>query len=232
MGFGEQTGSARVARPENGSVSDHLLLREFSHRINNELSSAISLISLAAKRSQNSEVQATLAAVQDRLQGYASVHHSLQMPECSTTVELTSYLQKLCKALCRSKLESRKIELALSLCPVWITSERCWLLGMIVFELITNSARHAFLSGTGKIDLELFTTSDMIACRISDNGVAHPGAVPGRGLRIVAALVSRLHGTIDVKSGPQGTSSTVIFPMTYNAEACPAGADVGRILLG
>ncbi|WP_209442700.1 sensor histidine kinase, partial [Streptomyces iakyrus] len=90
---------------------------------------------------------------------------------------------------------------------------------MIVFELITNSARHAFLSGTGKIDLELFTTSNMIACRISDNGVAHPGAVPGRGLRIVAALVSRLHGTIDVKSGPQGTSSTVIFPMTYNAEA-------------
>jgi len=44
-----------------------LLLREFSHRINNEFTSAIGVISVAA-RSANDEAKVTLAAVEDRLQ--------------------------------------------------------------------------------------------------------------------------------------------------------------------
>jgi two-component sensor histidine kinase len=44
-----------------------LLMRELSHRINNEFTSAISVISLAAARSDSNEVKAALNDVSDRL---------------------------------------------------------------------------------------------------------------------------------------------------------------------
>ena len=47
------------------SSEARLLLREFSHRINNEFTSAIGAISIAA-RSANNEAKAALAAVQDQ----------------------------------------------------------------------------------------------------------------------------------------------------------------------
>src|SRR5215470_6182030 len=87
---------------EQGAVAARLMLREFSHRINNELASAIGLISMAAHRCNSSEARTALNTVLDRLENYASVHHSLQMPEYSTTVELTSYIQRLCRAISRS----------------------------------------------------------------------------------------------------------------------------------
>jgi hypothetical protein len=55
-----------------GSGEARLLLREFSHRINNEFASAIGALSNAA-RSANDEARAALAAVQDQLQMYARV---------------------------------------------------------------------------------------------------------------------------------------------------------------
>jgi two-component sensor histidine kinase len=62
-------------------VSDEarLLLREFSHRINNEFTSAIGVISIAA-RSANDEAKVALAAVEDRLQNFS--------PEMDTTERL------------------------------------------------------------------------------------------------------------------------------------------------
>ena len=44
-------------------AAERLLLREFSHRINNELASAISLVSVAASRCTSNEARAALAAV-------------------------------------------------------------------------------------------------------------------------------------------------------------------------
>ena len=110
--------------PERGAVAERLLLREFSHRINNELASAISLISVVAHRCDSKEARTVLTTVLDRLENYASVQHSLQLPEYSTTIELTTYMQQLCRAISRSKLEREGIELSLSLYSLRMPSER------------------------------------------------------------------------------------------------------------
>jgi two-component sensor histidine kinase len=120
------------------------LMRELSHRINNEFTSAISVISLTAARSGSSEVKAALSDVSDRLHRYADVHRTLQMPEYQTYVDAALYLQQLCLSISRSRLEPNNIKLILAVRPLSIPSDRCWRLGMIVYGLITNSARHAF----------------------------------------------------------------------------------------
>jgi len=116
-----------------------LLMRELSHRINNEFTSAIGVISLAAARSGSCEVKAALSDVSDRLHRYADVHRTLQMPEYQTYIDAALYLQQLCLSISRSRLEPNNIKLILAVRPLSIPSDRCWRLGMIVYEFITNS---------------------------------------------------------------------------------------------
>jgi two-component sensor histidine kinase len=171
-----------------GSGEARLLLREFSHRINNEFASAIGALSIAA-RSANVEAKAALAAVQDRLQMYARVHHALQMPEHTGCIDAAAYLRQLCRAI-----------------------SRCWRLGLIVSELITNAERHAFRNGGGLIRVELLPSLSFIECRVTDNGTSKANTRPRHGLKIVEALAKSLGGTIDQRFGPRGATAVLIFP--------------------
>jgi two-component sensor histidine kinase len=147
-----------------------LLMRELSHRINNEFTSAIGVISLAAARSGSSEVKAALSDVSDRLHRYADVHRTMQMPEYQTYINAALYLQHLCLSISRSRLEPNNIKLILAVRPLSLPSDRCWRLGMIVYELITNSARHAFQGTEGKVLVELHSAGNFFECRVSDDG--------------------------------------------------------------
>ena len=125
-----------------------VLLQELNHRINNEFASAISAVSVAAAHSANDEVKVALISVAELLHHYADVHHALQMPEHDTPIDAAAYLHQLCLSISRSKLDYRKNKLVLAACPfLACQSDRCWRLGMIVYELITNAARHAFSAG-------------------------------------------------------------------------------------
>ena len=195
-------------------VSDEarLLLREFSHRINNEFASAIGVISIAAARSADDEAKVALAAVRDRLQNYALVHHALQMPKDVSCIDAAAYLRQLCWAISRSKLERNGIELRFVERTFRMNSERCWRLGLIVSELITNAERHAFRNGGGSIRVELLPSLSFVECRVTDNGTAEANARPGHGLKIVEALAKSLGGTIDQRFGPHGATAVLVFP--------------------
>ncbi len=149
-----------------------VLLHELNHRISNEFCSAISIVSRAAARSSNKEVKAALTDVAELLHHYAEVHHALQIPEHGIRTDAAAYLRKLCLSIRRSKLNQMRIDLVLAAPHLWLPSNKCWLLGMIVYELITNAARHAFAGGSGCIRVELLHTSAFVECRVLDNGSA------------------------------------------------------------
>ena len=193
------------------SEEARLLLHEFSHRINNEFASAIGVISVAV-RSANDEAKAALAAVRDQLQTYALVHHALRMPEHAGCVDAAAHLRQLCRAISRSRLESKGIELRLVERTFQMNSERCWRLGLIVSELITNAERHAFRNGGGMIRVELLPSVAFVECRVTDNGTGEANTYPGHGLKIVEALAKSLGGTIDQRFGPRGATALLIFP--------------------
>jgi len=198
-----------------------LLMRELSHRINNEFTSAISLISLTAARSGSSEVKAALSDVSDRLYRYADVHRTLQMPDYQTCVNAALYLQKLCLSISRSRLEPNNIKLILAVRPLSIPSDRCWRLGMIVYELITNSARHAFQGTEGKVLVQLHSAGNFVECRVSDNGRSPPQIQRGRGLAIIHELAEHLDGRLEQSFGIEGSSSLLIFPSKMTSSLLP-----------
>jgi two-component sensor histidine kinase len=199
--------------PYRGAATERLLLREFSHRVKDELASAISLVAAAAGRCDSGEARAVLVAVLDRLQSHALVHRSLQMPEYDTTVDVAAYLQQLCRAISRAELAGAGIELLLSVHPLRINADRCWLLGMIVFELIADAARHSFPVGARSIRLEVWPAGSSIGCCISDDGMIDEGPLHGKGLAIIEALVTNLQGTVESRSGPGGNRCVVKIPI-------------------
>jgi two-component sensor histidine kinase len=190
-----------------------LLLQEITHRVKNEFASAIATVSLAAARSKNDEVKITLGRVLDCLENYALVHRALQIPADDVPIDALAYLRQLCRSISRSKLSSQGIELVLIEHPLDLRSGQCWRLGMIVSELVTNAARHAFGGAGGTIKIELLAADGYARCRVVDNGTASGTVRPARGLRIVAALAKALNGKVEQQVGAHGTVSLVSFPL-------------------
>jgi two-component sensor histidine kinase len=194
---------------------EQMLLHELNHRINNEFAAAISVVSLAAARSGNDEVKAALSGVTELLHQYADVHRALQMPESDTPVDAAAYLDQLCRSISRSQLDSRKIRLVLAAQPLRLPAERCWRLGMIVFELINNAARHAFAGragGEGEIRVELSRAGAFAKCSVVDDGSAATTVRPGRGRKIIEELSESLGGRFECRFGQRGSRSIVVFP--------------------
>ena len=176
---------SKVTSSERRNSEEQLLVGELTHRMNNEFAAAIAVVSLAAARSPNGEVKRALAAVEARLHSYVQVNRYLQMPSQDTIIDASAHLRQLCQPISRSRLDCSGIELQFVGCRLEMNSVRCWRLGMVISELVTNAARHAFVDGGGKIQVELSRCGPFINCRVADDGAA-PGiaAVPAQRSRL------------------------------------------------
>jgi two-component sensor histidine kinase len=197
--------------------TSEVLLREITHRVNNEFASAIQVVSFAAAKSPDRNVKAALAGVMEQLHNYARVHHALQMPASNDCIDASAYLRELCGSISRSKLENRNVELVLVESQFQMSSERCWLLGMIVAELITNAVRHAFGQKGGTIRIECRVSGAFVECRVSDNGSGLTANVrPGSGLRIIEALAQKLDAEFQFNFKEGGSESVLILPIEHD----------------
>jgi two-component sensor histidine kinase len=198
----------------HSTAAELLLLREITHRVNNEFASAIQVVSLTAARTRDNNVKATLARVMEKLRNYAKVHHALQMPANNDCIDASAYLRELCGSISRSKLGNRNVELVLVERSLRIPSERCWLIGMVVAELVTNAVRHAFDQQGGTIRVECRTSGAFVECRVSDNGSASSTDVrPGSGLRIIEALAQTFGATFQFDFGKDGSKFVLAVPI-------------------
>jgi two-component sensor histidine kinase len=197
----------------HGRPGEQLLVRELTHRINNELASTAGFISLAAARSTNTEVKAVLAGVMEHIHGIAGIYRALQMPAADESIDAAEYLRTLCQLVSCAKLRHRGVELIFTECALDLNAVQCWRLGMIVSELISNASRHAFASRGGSIRIELFEGNGFVQCVVADDGAGYEKASPGQGTKIVRSLVDDLGGSIHFCSGAAGTSATVSFPV-------------------
>jgi two-component sensor histidine kinase len=201
--------------PEPGGSFFHeaLLLQELTHRINNELAATIGFVRLTAAQSASDDVKVALAGVIEHVSDSARIYRALQMPIADHWIDATAHLRELCQSISRAKLRHKAIELTLIESPLQLKAARCWRLGMIVSELITNASRHAFGAGGGSIQVELVTRDAWAQCTVTDDGSGSRNIRPGQGLKIIGSLVQDLRGTIDHRFGAAGTTATLRFPL-------------------
>lgn len=194
-----------------------LLLRELAHRINNEFAAIINTISLSATRSPHREVKVALNEAMEILHSYADVHRSLKIPTPGTEVDVAEYLGNLCDAMSRAKLKHTGVVLELVSARVTLASERAWRLGLIVYELITNAARHGLRGSAGTIYVELTCIDESLRCIVTDNGSASPHMGGGQGLKIISRLAKDIGGTVECIFETRGSRSIVVFPLAKQA---------------
>jgi two-component sensor histidine kinase len=200
-----------------------LLLRELNHRINNELTIAIYAVSAKAVRSDGVAVKAALLDVVDLLYQWADVHRALHMPDQGRLTDAARYLQQLCLAITKYRLDRLAIRVLFSADDLHLEGERCWKLGLIVSELLTNAARHAQFDGRHpELRVRLLLAGSIVKCVVSDNGSAPEPIRRGRGLTIVGELAGSLGGRVHTSCAADGSSFLLTFPLT-EAEQRAAG---------
>jgi two-component sensor histidine kinase len=189
-----------------------LYIDEIEHRVANEYALAVASISRLAARSADAGVKAALGDTAQRLRDYADAHRALQAPLHAGPADLAAYLRRLSDAIVRASLAERGITFTLIEQSIDLDASRCWRVGLIVSELITNAVRHGFAGGPGAITLEMARGPGLVHCRISDDGRPASGAPPGKGALLVDSLAGELGGFIDRRFGEGGTTVVLSFP--------------------
>lgn len=188
------------------------LVEEINHRVVNEFSEAISMLSLAAARAESAGARESLANAADRLRDHAASHRALLPPFVPGTANIAEYLAQICQSFTKATLADRGVRLILRSDDIVMPVERCWRLGLVISELVRNAARHGLKGKSGTILVRVSERDGAIAALVSDDGAAAPDSSPGRGQRLTRALVADLDGTIEWSLTPDGSHARMHLP--------------------
>jgi two-component sensor histidine kinase len=195
------------------------LLKEVHHRVKNNLQMVCSLMRLQLNSIGDAALRELFARAEKRILCMADVHNQLCYNDHGGKVELAEHLRSVAQSVLDPDTEAA-VSLELHTTPLLVSMDTAIPCGLIVNEMVTNAARHAFPNGRhGAIQLSLREVDNDAVLYIDDNGVGFDTSKPRRpggsfGLRLVDLLVNQLHGTARFQSGAgDGSHWEVRFPL-------------------
>jgi two-component sensor histidine kinase len=203
-------------------IDEFVLLREMHHRLANTLTVITSMLRDEFGEYDSSELRTSLARCEARIVAFGNLHRALIIGAAQEWILVQNYIQHLCEALSDALLRPLGIRFEVFADAVKLPSEQCELLGLVIAELVTNVAKHAFHGRSGGlVRVALFDRSDSWVCVVSDNGVGTAMASVGVGSRIFEQLVRALGGTVVRGSGLIGTSVIVACKKVVTTGSSP-----------
>jgi PAS domain S-box-containing protein len=221
--------------------------KEIHHRIKNNLQVISSLLELQAEKFKDMDVLEAFRASQNRVATMAIIHEELYRSRNNDTLDFSAYLQKLTEELFHSYIVRKgDVDMQLDIGEIFLGMDTAVPLGIIINELVSNSLKHAFPSGSrGKIFIKLSRAEENAGNKsisnitnnigakssveknvqytlvVSDNGLGFPENIDFRstnslGLQLVNILVEQLEGTIELESG-SGTTFKIWFKDPYQS---------------
>lgn len=131
-----------------GRLSEQeVLLREIQHRVGNLLSSFAASIRGMQRRAESDEAQSVLEQLAARVRVQSSVHALLQRSG-GTDIDVALMLRQIAAGARDLYAGEAPAVVETNLEPVYMTYSKAQYLGLIVNELLTNSAKHGRPSGT------------------------------------------------------------------------------------
>jgi two-component sensor histidine kinase len=191
-----------------------LASQEANHRFMNTLAALHGLLRRDFDAFADPAVRNAVSVFSSRIHAFASVHRTLSAEsDGEAWIDAPAHLGGLCEKLCAAHLAPRGLHCEFRSDPGRLPRETCQKLGLIIVELVTNAAKHAFVGRSGgRVGVCLRRAEEGWICQVSDNGSGLRGGASGDGMKLVHGLARALDGVLRIHSDPGGVIATLRFP--------------------
>jgi two-component sensor histidine kinase len=148
----------------------------------------------------------------------ARAHERLYQTDDVEHLDIGRYIEQVCRdidesvAHCELHIEAQH--------DIMIATDRAIPVALMVNELITNAAKHAYEGETGfKVWVRLVRIGDrIIRVSVRDEGIGLPSTFDaanskGLGMRLLRSFQQQLDATITIDPHPKGTEFVVTIPL-------------------
>ena len=199
----------RAARERAAKLEEReLLLRELNHRVVNNFAMVASLLQMQASRAQDPIARTALAQALNRVMSISHAHRNLYVSGGQAArIDIAAYLEELCRSLAEALFLGEIVSLECQAHPASMERDRAVAIGLIVNELVTNAAKHAFTDGVGgRITVTFEPVGDGWRLTVHDDGKGLPAdyrsSRHGLGRGLVEAFSRQAGGRLFVDQGP------------------------------
>jgi two-component sensor histidine kinase len=208
----------RIERDLTAAVEQQeILLQEGNHRVTNSLQLVSSMLSLQAAAAEPAMREQLLEAV-SRISAIARAHQRLYRTRQIRSLDLGEYLSDVCRDLDDAAAHCDVTAAVAE--GVQIATDRAIPISLLVTELITNAAKHAY--GPGE-PCQIWVTlerngGDDIVIKVRDQGRGIPKGFDykkskGLGMRIVSAFLTQLQASLRIEDRSPGTEFVLEIPL-------------------
>ena len=193
------------------------LVKEMNHRVKNSLALVVGMLRLQARENELEFAQ-QLEDATLRVGAIARVHEQLYQSADVERFDVGRYIEAICKDLGASFAQC---EIHVQAQPgIVISTDRAISSALIVNELVSNAAKHAYQAhGAGNVYVNIATTGvDSFFIAVRDEGGGLPegfqfGKGKGLGARMVRALAEQLNASFEVVAHRPGVEFVVTAPL-------------------
>jgi|WetSurMetagenome_2_1015567.scaffolds.fasta_scaffold00269_9 PAS domain S-box-containing protein len=218
----------RESQLQEALAEKEILLSEIHHRVKNNLSAFISLLSLEGGYEETSTGLALKKDLQNRARSMALIHETLYRTKNYSKVDLDEYLLPLIHQILHSYESDNAIRGVVDAKGVTVDLQQATPIGLIINELVTNSLKYAFpatfdsMKRRGEpctIRVTIRKEDDAFILSVKDNGIGLPGTFDPLttrtlGLKLVNFLAKhQLRAEIEVNA-ENGTEFRFLFRET------------------
>jgi PAS domain S-box-containing protein len=190
-----------------------ILLSEVHHRVKNNLTAFISLLSIDGPYAETEDSRSFKKDLQNRARSMALIHETLYQTGKFSSVDMKIYLSTLVHQIADTFAGNREILTEIEACGISLDLSRATTAGLIVNELVTNAFKYAFppwfdcMTVRGEpciIRVRLAEDNGAYILTVSDKGCGLPATIDpcktkSMGLKLVTFLARyQLHAEIGI----------------------------------
>jgi two-component sensor histidine kinase len=193
-----------------------MLTREMSHRVKNSLASVVGLLRVQGHNAQK-DVQNALSDAASRITTIAQVHDHLWRSNQIGFVDIADFAGELCHKLQET---SPGHNVSCKFAHLMVSADKAIPLGLLINELVTNAAKHAYPSGSGEVRVSGEQRGQDLHVEVSDQGIGLPKDFDfdqpraSLGFKVIKSLVGQLDARITVSATePKGATIQLDVPL-------------------
>lgn len=181
-----------------------LLVKEASHRVKNSLAMLSGLMKMKARTSKQEETVDALEDASDRIVALAKTHDQLWRQDQAEGVDLALLIEDLCDGL---NAEWPHIDFVCQAESYVVPADQAAPFALLVTELATNSAKHAYGDEGGTVSVTLRSVDGEAEMVVGDEGKGlandfdlEAASEESLGMRLIRTLAKSVGGTLSAQN--------------------------------